>query len=206
MRVRLVALPLAALLLQTGDAQAQAGHAGHHAHAGTPPTTVEASAEARADVVFMQGMIPHHAQALEMAALVGARNARREVRLMAERIEVSQRDEIRWMRQWLADHGAEAPGEHAHHGTHAAMVGMATPAQMAGLAAATGSAFDRLFFELMIRHHEGALSMAGDLLAAPGGTAEPDVFQFVADLEADQGAEIDRMQTILSRFQPTPTP
>ena len=78
--------------------------------------------------------------------------------------------------------------------------------QMADLAAATGPAFDRPFFELMVRHHEGALSMAGDLLAAPGGTAEPDVFQFVADLEADQGAESDRMQTILSRFQPSPTP
>lgn len=188
-----------------GEARAQSGHAGHDAHAGhTPPAATPT--EARPDVVFFQGMIPHHAQALEMAALVDGRNARREVRLMAERIAVSQKDEIRWMRQWLADHGAEAPGEHAHHTSHSAMVGMATPAQMAEMAAATGAAFDRLFLERMVRHHEGALSMAGDLLAAPGGTSAPDVFQFVADLEADQGAEIDRMQTILTRLQPSPTP
>lgn len=228
MHVRTPALPLVALLLGIGSARgahAQSGHAGHKApashdahaghsapashdahagHATTPPR--EGSAETRPDVLFMQGMIPHHAQALEMAAMVAGRNARREVRLMAERIAVSQQDEIRWMRQWLADHGAEAPGEHAHHGSHSAMAGMATPAQMAELAAATGPAFDRLFFELMVRHHEGALSMAGDLLAAPGGTAEPTVFQFVADLEADQGAEIDRMQTILTQLQPSLTP
>ena len=207
MHVRPAALPLVVLFLGVAyvrGAQAQVGHDAHAGHTATPPA--ETSVEARPDVAFMQGMIPHHAQALEMAALVDGRDARREVRLMAERIAVSQRDEIRWMRQWLTDHGADAPGEHAHHTSHSAMVGMATPAQMADLAAATGPAFDRLFFELMVRHHEGALSMAGDLLAAPGGTAEPDVFQFVADLEADQGAEIDRMQTILSRFQPSPTP
>ena len=155
----------------------------------------------------MQDMIPHHAQALDMAELAegrGARrDARREVRLMAERIEVAQRDEVAWMRQWLADRGAAAPDAHAHHGSHAAMAGMATPAQMAALAAASGPDFDRLFLTLMIRHHQGALTMAAGLLAAPGGTAAPEVFRFVADVEADQSAEIDRMQTILSQI-PSP--
>ena len=177
---------------------AQAGHDAHAAHAATP-------AEPRPDVRFMQDMIPHHAQALDMAALVEGRGARREVRLMAERIEVSQRDEIAWMRQWLADRAAPAPDAHAGHGTHALMAGMATPEQMAALAGATGADFDRLFLTLMVRHHEGALAMAGALLAAPGGTAAPEVFRFVADVEADQGAEIDRMQTILSRL-PSPRP
>ena len=194
------ALTAALALAYAAPVHAQAGHDAHAGHAATPDAPA-----GRPDVRFMQDMIPHHAQALDMAALVAGRDARREVRLMAERIEVSQRDEIAWMRQWLADRGAAAPDAHAHHGTHAAMAGMATPAQMAALAGATGADFDRLFLTLMVRHHEGALSMAGALLAAPGGTAAPEVFRFVADVEADQGAEIDRMQTILSRL-PSPRP
>ena len=192
----LVAVGLAA------PAAAQAGHDAHAAHA-TPTAATPTAATTAAvppDVRFMQDMIPHHAQALDMAELAEGRGARREVRLMAERIEVAQRDEVAWMRQWLADRGAAAPDAHAHHGSHAAMAGMATPAQMAALAAASGPDFDRLFLTLMIRHHQGALTMAAGLLAAPGGTAAPEVFRFVADVEADQSAEIDRMQTILSQI------
>jgi uncharacterized protein (DUF305 family) len=163
-----------------------------------------------ADVRFMQGMIPHHAQALDMTALVPDRSTSRALHLLAERIEVSQRDEIAWMTRWLQDHGAEAPDPAAprdpaaHHGHgaahHALMPGMLTPEEMAELAAASGSAFDRLFLERMIRHHEGALVMVEELLAAEGAAQAPEVYRFASDIVADQQAEIGRMQALLDRL------
>jgi uncharacterized protein (DUF305 family) len=152
----------------------------------------------RPDVVFMQGMIPHHAQALAMAALVPGRGAGREVTLIAERIRVSQTDEMARMARWLAHRGAAVPGPDAHAGH--LMPGMLTPEQMAQLAAASGANFDRLFLQLMIQHHEGALTMVGEILDAPRGTEASEVYALVTDIEADQMAEIDRMQTLLTRF------
>ena len=164
-----------------------------------------------ADVRFMQAMIPHHAQALDMAALVAERTDRRDLRLVAERIRVSQTDEIAWMTQWLHDHGAEVPGAHAHHGghgDHAMMPGMLTPDQMARLAASTGPAFERLFLSGMIQHHQGALGMVAELFATPGAAQATGVFRFAADVEADQQAEIGRMRLLLGRllFPPPPRP
>ena len=149
------------------------------------------------DVRFMQGMIAHHRQALEMAALVPARASRDDVRRLGQRVEVSQQDEIDRMERWLRDRGEEVPGPHAHHGTHAGMPGMATPEEMARLAAATGAEFDRLLLELMIRHHQGALAMVAELFATPGAGQEPEIFQFAADVDADQRMEIDRMRRML---------
>lgn len=145
------------------------------------------------DVRFMQDMIPHHAQALDMAALVDGRNASRAVTLVAERIRVSQTDEIRRMSRWLSARDKPVPAHHTGH----LMAGMLTPDQMAALAAATGPDFDRLFLTGMIQHHRGALTMVDQILDAPGGAQASDVYQLVSDIEADQTTEISRMQTLL---------
>jgi uncharacterized protein (DUF305 family) len=148
----------------------------------------------------MRGMITHHAQALGMTALVPARSARDDVRLLAQRIEVSQQGEIALMRRWLEAHGHDAPAADAHsmHGAggHAAMPGMLTPEEMARLAAATGPEFDRLFLVFMIRHHEGALAMVAELFGTPGAAQETGVFRLASDVDADQRAEIARMRRL----------
>ena len=167
-------------------------------HSAAGHTGMDTAADARPDVVFMQGMIPHHAQALAMAALVPGRGAGREVTLIAERIRVSQADEMARMARWLTRRGADVPGPDAHAGH--LMAGMLTPDQMARLAAASGADFDRLFLQFMIQHHEGALTMVGEILDAPRGTEASEVYALVSDIEADQTAEIDRMQTLLTRF------
>ena len=155
-----------------------------------------------ADVRFMQGMNGHHAQALEMTALVPDRTEREAMRLLARRIEVSQADEIGMMTRWLEARGQPAPGPHAHHTMGAALMpGMATPEQMAQLAAARGGAFDRLFLQLMITHHAGALTMVQELFASPGAGQESDMYAFASDVEADQRMEIDRMRAMLKEFE-----
>jgi uncharacterized protein (DUF305 family) len=163
------------------------------------PGAMTPAPHSAADVLFMQGMIPHHAQALEMAALVAGRTERQEIHLLARRIALSQRDEIEMMQRWLATRNEPAGDEHAHHahGDHAYMPGMLTSADMEQLAAARDTAFDRLFIEYMIRHHEGALTMVTDLFKAPEGGQEPELYQFAAHVEADQQMEIERMRRLL---------
>jgi uncharacterized protein (DUF305 family) len=162
----------------------------------TPPTAASVRvAHAPEDVLFMQHMVVHHAQAVEMTELVGDRTQNSGIRLLAERIAVSQDDEMARMRQWLAARGEAAPDEHAHHhGDHAGMPGMATPAQMAQLRAARGAEFDRLFLERMIHHHEGALVMVEELFASERGGQEPAAFHFASEVDADQRMEIERMR------------
>lgn len=151
-----------------------------------------------ADVEFMQGMIPHHAQALEMAALVEERTESQDIRLLAKRIEISQRDEIALMERWLEERGEDVPGEHAHHMMNGhLMPGMLTAADMAELAGARNAEFDRLFLEHMIRHHEGAIVMVEALFASPGAGQETDMFAFASHVDADQQIEIRRMQEML---------
>jgi uncharacterized protein (DUF305 family) len=168
-------------------ADARRGHAAHTA----------------ADVAFMQGMIHHHAQALDMTALLYTRTTSDAMQLLARRIDVSQTDEIKFMQRWLEDRGAEAPGSHAHHLPGAPkMPGMLSAEEMERLAAATGAAFDRLFLEGMIKHHLGALTMVKDLFSNPGAGQEAEIFAFASDVEADQQMEIDRMRLMLSaRFE-----
>jgi len=173
----------------------------------------QAAPHAEADARFIHGMIGHHQQALEMTALVPDRSARPDVRLMSERIDVSQRSEIERMHQWLrarrlvadsAAHHAHAGhaavgGAHAGHGAavgHAGMPGMATPEEMARLAAASGAEFDRLFLELMIRHHEGALVMVAELFGSQGGGQDPAIYAIASEVDADQRMEIDRMRAM----------
>jgi uncharacterized protein (DUF305 family) len=160
-----------------------------------------------ADIRFMQDMIGHHSQALAMTRLLRSRTRRADMRLLAERIDVSQRDEIGQMRQWLTDHGAPATGSspiHSEHngGDHAmVMPGMLSAEQMAALRQARGKAFDRLFLAGMIQHHEGALRMVRDLRTVDGAGQESSIFRFTADVDADQRAEIARMQRMLSLLQ-----
>jgi uncharacterized protein (DUF305 family) len=153
-----------------------------------------------ADTRFMQGMIGHHAQALEMVALVEARSQSADLKRLALRIDVSQRDEMQMMREWLTGRGESLPDPHAHHMAHGQMPGMLTAAQMQQLAAAKGAAFDRLFLAGMIQHHEGALTMVKDLFAAPGGGQEAEMFDFASDVEADQAMEIARMRALLKEI------
>lgn len=166
---------------------------------------VPASAQAQhpADVRFMRGMIGHHEQALVMTAMVPGRTEARGLRLLAERIDVSQRDEIEMMRQWLRRRGQPLPdtGAHAHHATagDTLMPGMLTAEEIARLRAATGREFERLFLTYMIRHHEGAITMVRQLFATPGGGQESETYSFAADVEADQRAEIERMRRMLDQ-------
>ncbi len=150
-----------------------------------------------ADVTFMQGMIGHHAQALDMTALIAERTSRDEMKRLGQRISVSQADEINMMRSWLTKRGQELPSEHAHHMPGGMMPGMLSDAQMAELAAAKGEAFDRLFLKYMIQHHEGALSMVDDLFKMPGAGQDGDINAFAADVDSDQRMEIDRMRAML---------
>lgn len=159
-------------------------------------THTEDSGYTEADVAFVQTMIPHHAQALVMTALVPDRTDRRDIRLAAERIESSQITEIAQMRRWLESRGEEVPEPDATG--HSGMHGMASAEDLARLDAARGETFDRLFLELMIRHHEGALQMTRELLAVEGAAEEPELFQLVSHIDADQRAEIARMRRMLS--------
>jgi uncharacterized protein (DUF305 family) len=154
-----------------------------------------------ADVRFMQGMIAHHGQAVTMAALVPGHSRRADMRLLAERIDVSQKDEIAMMRRWLTKRGAEVPdpSAHQHHaGGDALMPGMLTEAELAQLGQASGAEFDRLFLTFMIRHHEGALTMVAGLFASRGAAQEPEIFSFASEVDADQRAEIARMRAMLA--------
>lgn len=177
------------------------------------PRERAAAGEARhtdADVRFMHGMLAHHAQAIAMTDLVPGRAESEAIRLLARRIEISQESEIDLMRRWLSERGEsqvppEPSGHAGAHDAHADVPGMATEEEMARLAAARGAAFDRLFIELMIRHHEGALVMVADLLAMDGAGQEPELFQLLSHIDADQRAEIARMQNLSTQLQNDPT-
>ena len=155
-----------------------------------------------ADIKFMQGMIGHHAQAVEMVALVPSRTASDDVRRLALRIDVSQKDEMNMMREWLVARSQQIPDPRAHHMMGATLMpGMLTPEEMAQLGAAKGAAFDRLFLEGMIKHHTGAITMVQDLFATDGAGQTPEIFSYASDVDADQRMEIDRMGSMLKELQ-----
>lgn len=153
-----------------------------------------------ADVKFMQGMIGHHAQAVEMVALIGERTANPQMNRLGLRIQISQDDEMNMMKKWLSDRGQEIPGPHAHHMPGGMMPGMLTDEEMTALAAAKGVEFDRLFLQGMIKHHGGAISMVEDLFKTPGAGQEGGIFAFASDVDADQRMEIDRMGAMLKEI------
>ena len=155
-----------------------------------------------ADVRFMQGMIGHHAQALEMTTLLATRTGSDDMRKLALRIDASQADEIKMMQEWLKRRGQALPDPHAHHGPGAVLMpGMLTAEEMNRLAQEKGAAFDRLFLELMIKHHDGALIMVKDLFATPGAGQEAEIFAFASDVDADQRMEIERMGEMLAKLK-----
>jgi uncharacterized protein (DUF305 family) len=155
-----------------------------------------------AEVQFVQRMLLHHAQALEMTALLPSRGAAAPTQLLAKRIELSQRDEIALMREWLGARGVPPsnPDPHQSHGA-SVMPGMLTPDEMGRLAAASGPELDRLFLELMIKHHAGALIMVDDLFAAEGAAQQSDVFSLASEIETDQRVEIERMRAMLEEHR-----
>ena len=170
------------------------------------------------DVAFMQNMIPHHAQAVVLANLVEGRSSTKELEDISGRIKSSQSDEIKFMKDWLTARGASVPdsegGEHAGHGGHGGghvmtedmmvRMGMATGDQIAKLTSLKGTDFDALFYELMIRHHEGAVNMVEDLQEQPGSAYDPVLFDFTNDIVNDQTAEIERMTALLAGLSVDP--
>ncbi|WP_448657717.1 DUF305 domain-containing protein [Sphingomonas sp. CJ99] len=179
-------------------------------------TRIAATTDSPADIAFMSAMIPHHAQAGEMAALVQGRTNNPDVVKAAERIRASQADEIVFMRDWLKargvdaaaaggmDHGGHAGHAMAGHAGHGVMKGMATPEQLRALAAAKGTEFDRQFLTLMIAHHEGATAMVRELLNQPGTAYDPALYEFVNDVRGEQQSEINRMGAMLAKLSDDP--
>ena len=159
------------------------------------------SAHVEADVRFMQGMIHHHGQALDMTDLLSSRTESEEMRLLALRIDISQTDEMGMMVQWLEARGEDAPEVRNEEASPLdddhLMPGMLSERQMAELASARGEEFDRLFLEFMIVHHQGALTMVSELFLVSGAGQEPVIFQFASSVDADQSAEIGRMNMML---------
>lgn len=160
---------------------------------------------ADADVDFMAGMIPHHAQAVVMAGWAPSHGARKDVAILCERIVVGQRDEIAMMQTWLQDRGQTVPDAASTrhrmkmNGVEHDMLmpGMLSDEEMAALDRARGPEFDRLFLLGMIRHHQGAIDMVDVLFKAYGAAQDETVFKFASDVYADQSIEIDRMNQML---------
>ena len=168
-----------------------------HGTAATLPATAGAGYTV-ADVRFMQDMIGHHAQAIVMAALAPTHGVSTNVQRLAEKIGISQRDEIAMMTEWLRQRSQPVP-DSVH--LHVMMPGMLTPEEMRRLDAARGAEFDRLFLSFMIRHHEGALVMVEKLFETAGAAQDPDLFRFVTDVDADQRDEIYAMKQLLDTLR-----
>jgi uncharacterized protein (DUF305 family) len=165
-----------------------------------------------ADVSFMQGMIHHHAQAVEMVDLLRTRGQSKALQALGERMTISQSDEIEYMKKWLQDRGQPVmPGhgnmdhmagmDHSKMGSMPLMPGMLTPHQMDALAKSKGAEFDRLFLTGMIQHHTGALIMVDELFDVPGAGEDAVLFDFATDIDNTQRAEIEIMRGMLKEKQ-----
>jgi uncharacterized protein (DUF305 family) len=195
---------------------------------GMPSKTLPSSTRAElpplsaADVEFMQGMIMHHAQAVEMTAMIASHTQNKDLRALGARISSSQTDEIKFMKRWLAARGETVPGampempgmdmehESSHPMSHgnsqatshermALMPGMLTPQQMEALQKAKGARFDHLFLAGMIQHHNGALTMVKDLFNTAGAGQDAELFDFATDADNTQRAEIRIMDSMLKK-------
>ena len=183
---------------QTAAAPAAADPMAHHDHHAMGAATITIPAGARyteADVRFMQGMIAHHAQAIHMSRMAPTRGASPRLTRFAHKIDLSQAGEIVLMQEWLRANGQFAPDTSAWRTM--TMHGMLTAAELAKLEAARGPAFEKLFLEYMIRHHEGALKMVADLFATPRAGQDVDVSVLANDVESTQTAEIGLMRQML---------
>jgi uncharacterized protein (DUF305 family) len=188
-----------------------------------PSTRATLPPRSHADVEFMQGMIMHHSQAVEMTALIASHTENKDLRSLGARISSSQSDEIKFMQRWLAARGEpvsmpmkepmQGPmmramsgmpdrdmSSHTSRQPAALMPGMLTPEQMEALRKAKGAEFDQLFLTGMIQHHNGALTMVKDLFDTAGAGQDADVFNFATDADNTQRAEIRIMQTMLENL------
>jgi uncharacterized protein (DUF305 family) len=194
-------LQAATLLLSVASLSACSSGGGASAPSLPAPQQVNS-----ADVEFMTGMIPHHAQAVLISKWAPTHGASDELQRMCERIVVSQSQEIGIIQGWLREKGRPVPPADATHHrmtmngmTHdMLMPGMLTPEELAKLNAARGNEFDKLFLEYMIKHHNGAVSMVDELIKKNGGGVDELVFKMAGDIYADQTTEVDRMQKMLA--------
>jgi len=157
----------------------------------------------------MQGMIHHHAQAVEMTAMIPSHTQNKELRSLGARISSSQADEIKFMKRWLAARGESVPkampkmpGMDMPHETMTLMPGMLTPQQMEALQRSAGAEFDHLFLVGMIQHHNGALTMVKDLFDTAGAGQDAEIFNFATDADNTQRAEIRIMEAMLKKHKP----
>jgi uncharacterized protein (DUF305 family) len=192
-----------------GPVVVQPGAPGEPSRTLSPSTRPSAPPLVRADVEFMQGMIMHHSQAVEMTALIESHTEKKGVRALGAKISRSQSDEIRFMQRWLAARGQalsmsmpgmpemDMSGKDINGNGMALMPGMLTPEQMEALRKARGAEFDRLFLTGMIQHHGGALTMVKDLFDQAGAGQDAELFDFATDVDSGQRAEIRIMQGML---------
>ena len=192
----------------SADAWTPPPQAGQEAEPKARPDLVRQPYSA-ADVGFMQGMIPHHAQAVLIAGWAASHGARPDILVLCQRMVIGQLDEIATMQNWLRDRGENVPAADATHHRMKSngvehdmlMPGMLSPAELAELDKARGPEWDRLFLTFMIRHHEGALKMVEELFASYGALQDDDVYKLVSDMGADQSIEIERMQKMLAGLE-----
>ena len=195
---------LAAAIIIVTIATSGLGAAGHGSQ--DPAAAPKQQPYVEADVQFMAGMIPHHAQAVLIAGWAPSHGARPDLKILCERIVVAQRDEIAMMQGWLRDRGQKVPdatSTRMHMSMNGMehdmlMPGMLTDEQLAELDKARGETFDRLFLNAMIRHHQGAITMVEQLFASYGAAQDDVIFRFASDVVADQSTEIERMQKMLA--------
>jgi uncharacterized protein (DUF305 family) len=196
----LITLTLAASFFAAAAARAQTTpapmtHDMHNMSMGVDLPATDGPGFIKVDVQFMQGMIPHHAQAIVMAKMAASHGAGPRLLLLTRKIDISQSDEIKMMKRWLTDAKQVVPTD-----AQVAMMfmpGMLTPEQMARLDAARGVEFERLFLTFMIQHHQGAIAMTNDLFAIPGAAHDAMLYGFATDVYADQSAEIEVMTEML---------
>jgi uncharacterized protein (DUF305 family) len=213
MRLRLMAAGLALAVIGTAGVVAAVPDRQPLAQPVDPPARPDLVRQpySDADVEFISGMIPHHAQAVLFAGWAASHGARADIRVLCERMVVGQRDEIAFMRNWLRDRGETVPPADATHhrmkmnGVEHDMLmpGMLTPEELARLDQARGPEWDRLFLTYMIRHHEGAVKMVDVLFASYGAMQDDDVYKLATDIHADQNIEIERMQKMLAAMGPS---
>ncbi len=197
---------------KTGPVIVQPGAPGQPTRVLRSSTRASLPPRSAKDVEFMQGMIMHHAQAVEMVALMTSRTGNKELLLLGARISQSQADEMNFMKRWLESRGEPvsmpmpAIGDMSdmHGGGHSShqqmmMPGMLTPKQMDALKKSKGAEFDRLFLTGMIQHHAGALDMVKDLFDTRGGGQDAELFTFATDVDSGQRAEIKIMQNMLGK-------
>ena len=200
-------LTLSVYAQQSGPVVVQPGAPGQPTRTLPPDTRAKLPPYSQADVQFMRGMILHHAQAVEMTALIDSHTENKEIRSLGARISRSQSDEMSFMKRWLTARGESmvppmSPEMHDMHGTnmsehHNLMPGMLSAKQMEALRNSKGKEFDQLFLAGMIQHHNGALAMVKELFDTAGAGQDAELFNFATDVESGQRAEIRIMKTML---------